>query len=196
VRGVFEVTIGFLGTGRGLASNEGIVPMTTLRRSTVVAGAIIALALICGIASAQDGQRGPGLLGPGWGPGAMMGPGGFGFMCNPRAVGFAEWRIDRIEAAVRPTEAQRAALNELRAASTKAAETIATACPADFPSKATERLRLMETRLEAMLQAVKTVRPAFDTFYGSLDDQQKARLDAAGPRRWGWHHRRWSWNER
>jgi hypothetical protein len=125
----------------------------------------------------------------------MMGADGFGFMCNPRAAGFAEWRTDRIEAAVRPTETQRAALNELRVASTKAAETIAAACPADFPSRATDRLKLMETRLEAMLQAVKTVRPAFDAFYGLLDDQQKARLDAAGPRRWGWHHWRWSWNK-
>jgi hypothetical protein len=36
----------------------------------------------------------------------------------------------------------------------------------------------MEKRLDAMLQAVKTVRPAFESFYASLDDQQKARLDA------------------
>jgi hypothetical protein len=149
--------------------------MTGAKRSRLVAGAAVSLALMCGAANAQDGQRGPGFLGPGWGPGAMMGPGmmaadGFGFLCNPRAAGFAEWRTDRIEAAVRPTEAQRAALNELRGASTKAAEMVAAACPADFPAKATERLKLMETRLEAMLQAVKTVRPAFDAFYDLLDD--------------------------
>jgi hypothetical protein len=47
----------------------------------------------------------------------------------------------------------------------------------------------METRMEAMLQAVKTVRPAFDAFYGTLDSDQKARLDSSGPRRWGWE--RW-----
>jgi hypothetical protein len=52
-----------------------------------------------------------------------MGSGGLGFMCNPPAADFAEWRLEQIEAAVRPTDAQRAALNELRAASTKAAET-------------------------------------------------------------------------
>jgi len=43
--------------------------------------------------------------------------------------------------------------------------------------------------MEAMLQAVKTVRPAFDAFYASLDNDQKARLDSIGPRRWGWQ--RW-----
>jgi len=40
--------------------------------------------------------------------------------------------------------------------------------------------------MEAMLQAIKTVRPAFEVLYVSLSDEQKARLDAAGPRRWGW----------
>jgi hypothetical protein len=31
-----------------------------------------------------------------------------------------------------------------------------------------------------------TARPAFETFYAALDDQQKARLDDIGPPRWGW----------
>jgi hypothetical protein len=39
---------------------------------------------------------------------------------------------------------------------------------------------------------VKTVRPAFDAFYQTLDETQKSRLDAAGPRRWGWQH----WRDR
>lgn len=134
---------------------------------------------------------------PGWGPGMMMGPGmmgrgGFGHMCNPRAAGLAEWRFDRIERAVRPTDAQRKALDDLKAASAKAAETIVDACPRDIPRASTERLALMEKRMEAMLQAIKTVRPAFDAFYGSLSDKQKTRLDATGPRRWGWHRWRWS----
>jgi hypothetical protein len=97
---------------------------------------------------------GPGRM---MGPGAMMGPGmmgrgGFGALCGPRAAGFAEWRMERIERAVRPTEAQRAALNELRAASAKAAETIAAACPSEIPLTSSGRLEFMEKRLEAMLQ--------------------------------------------
>jgi hypothetical protein len=155
-----------------------------------LAGAIAAVALFLMSAGAHAQ--------PGWGPGMMMGPGmmggrGFSFMCNPRAAGFAEWRIDRIEAAVRPTDAQRAALNELRTASAKAVETISAACNTDFPAKSTERLAAMEKRVEAMLQGIKTVRPAFDAFYALLDDQQKARLDDIGPRRWGWRGWRWGW---
>ena len=154
----------------------------------------LAVTLICGNAVAQPG---PG--GSGWGSGMMMGPGmmgnrGFGFMCNPRAAGFAEWRLKQIEDAIRPTDAQRAALTELKSASTKAAELIASGCPATPPVKSTERLALMETRLDAMQKAIKTVRPAFDAFYATLDDQQRSRLDASGPRRWGWNGWRWRWN--
>jgi gamma-glutamyl phosphate reductase len=110
---------------------------------------------------------------------------GFGGMCNPRFAGLAEWRVDQIERAVKLTEAQQAALKELRAASAKAAEGLAAACPKDLPKTSGERLAFMEKRLEAMLQAVKSLRPAFDAFYASLNEGQKASLDDADPRRWG-----------
>jgi hypothetical protein len=40
----------------------------------------------------------------------------------------------------------------------------------------------MEQRLQAMLQAVDTVQPALQQFYGSLSDEQKARFDRLGAR--------------
>ncbi len=141
-------------------------------------------------------QPGPGYpdRGPGWGPGMMMGPGMMGWrgaggmtgLCDPRAAGMAEWRMERIERLVKPTDAQRAALNELRTASTKAAETISAACPREFPASASARMEMMEKRLETMLAAMKTVRPAFDAFYATLNDEQKARINSGGPRHWGW----------
>jgi hypothetical protein len=155
----------------------------------LVAAAVAALLLSAPIAAQPIG----------WGPGMMVGPGmmGSGMMgaglCDPRAAGLAEWRIEAIERAVHPTESQRPALNDLRAASTKAAETIAAACPRNFPETAVARMEMMEKRLEAMLAAVKIVRPAFDAFYASLTVDQKAALDRAGPRRWGW--RWWHWRE-
>ena len=45
--------------------------------------------------------------------------------------------------------------------------------------------------LVAMLAAIKIVRPAFEAFYATMTEEQKARLDSVGPRRWGWH---WRWN--
>jgi hypothetical protein len=132
--------------------------------------------------------------GYGWGPGMMMGPGMMGWdgdgsagMCNPRAAGLAEWRMERIERLVKPTEAQRPALDGLHTASTKAAELISAACPHDFPASAPARLEAMEKRMDTMLQAIKIVRPAFDAFYVTLTEDQKARLNTAGPRGWGWH---------
>lgn len=141
---------------------------------------------------------GPG-FGPGHGPrghggghGMMMGPGmmgrsGMGGMCDPRGAGLAEWRMERIERLVNPNDAQRAALDNLRNASAKAAEIVTAACPREFPASATGQLELMEKRLDAMQQAIKTVRPAFDAFYATLNDEQKARVNTSGPRHWGWH---------
>ncbi|BAM89104.1 exported hypothetical protein [Bradyrhizobium oligotrophicum S58] len=159
---------------------------------------MLAAAVVMAAASPSAAQPGSG--GPGWGPGMMMGPGmmggrGFGFLCNPRMAGFAEWRMSQIEAAIKPTEAQRARLDELKAASAKAAELITKDCPATPPVKATDRLALVEQRLDAMQQAIKTVRPAFQALYDSLDDKQKAAMDASGPRNWGWRHWHWPWSD-
>jgi hypothetical protein len=112
-------------------------------------------------------------------------------MCGPGAAGFAEWRIDRLEQALKPTDAQRSKLEELKAASTKAAEIMRGACPSEIPLTMTGRMAAMEKRLEAMLQAVKTMRPALDAFYATLTDEQKAVFDAPGRR-----HRFWRWRER
>jgi len=145
--------------------------------------------------TAPDSSPGYGPRG-GWGPCMMMGPGmmgwggsgaGMGAVCDPRGAGLAEWRMERIERLITPNDAQRAALNELRTASAKAADIVASACPREFPESATARLALMEKRLDAMQQAIKIVRPAFDAFYATLDDEQKARINTGGPRRWGWH---------
>jgi hypothetical protein len=149
----------------------------------------VVAALVClGIALPASAQpMGPGFMGPG-----MMGR-GLGATCNPAFAGFSDWRIERIERIVRPDQRQKEALNELRNASGKAAEALAASCPKDFPKTASERFAFMEKRMEAMLQAIRTVRPAFDAFYGTLDVEQKARLDAAGRGRWGWGHRWRDW---
>ncbi|MGJ4941223.1 Spy/CpxP family protein refolding chaperone [Bradyrhizobium sp. HKCCYLS1011] len=162
----------------------------------VLSLAVSTLALTIIVAGPAPAQPGP--SGPGWGPGMMMGPGmmghgGFGFFCNPRMAGFAEWRLKEIEEAVKPNEAQKAALEELKSASAKAADLITKDCPTAIPLKPTERLDLAEKRLETMLQAIKVVRPAFQAFYDGLDEKQKASLDSVGPRRWGWRNWHWPW---
>jgi hypothetical protein len=103
----------------------------------------------------------------------------------------AEWRIDRLERIIKPTDAQRAKLDDLKAASAKSVETMRATCNTELPATVPGRMEAMEKRLEAMLQAVKSVRPAFDAFYGTLTDEQKQRLNAnTGPGRfWRWRDR-------
>jgi hypothetical protein len=126
----------------------------------------------------------PGVL---TGPGTM-GPRGYRRLCTPRSVGLYEWQVRWIERVVRPTEAQRAALNDLQSASSKAIATMSTACKTEAPTTTKAALEMMDNRLEIMSQAVKTLRPAFDAFYASLDSKQQQRLDVFGPR-----HRSWRW---
>ena len=62
-------------------------------------------------------------------------------------------------------------------------DTLKTACqPADVLTPIA-RLDAIARRLEAMLQAVKSVRSALEDFYTTLSDEQKAQFEAIGPRR-------------
>jgi hypothetical protein len=86
--------------------------------------------------------------------------------------------IERINAAVTPTDEQRTALDALANASVQAAQVIKTACPSDVAYTPTGRLAAMEQRVQGMVQAVALIRPPLDTFYNMLSDEQKARLNA------------------
>ena len=128
--------------------------------------------------------------GAGWGATMVIEPvviahGGFSALCNPRAAAQAGWGVEQIEKLVSPTGPQQAALAELKAAVTKAADPSTGVCPAQIPRSAHERLAFLEKRLAALRDAVHIVVPAFEAFQASLDDEQKAKLDA-GPRGWRW----------
>ena len=138
-------------------------------------------------AIAVDGAGGPGMM---MGPG-MMGRGGFDRTCNAGAVGFAEWRIDRLEQTLKLTDAQRAKFDEFKAASAKATEAMRAACPTEIPSTMVGHMQAMEKRLDTMSAAVKTTRPALEAFYATLSDDQKAKLDSSSGRR-----RFWRWRDR
>lgn len=86
--------------------------------------------------------------------------------------------VDRIVAAVTPNELQRTALDELASAWNAARDTIGTACPAQAPANASERLGLMRERLEAMIKAIDAIEAPLSKFVDLLNDDQKARLDA------------------
>jgi hypothetical protein len=51
------------------------------------------------------------------------------------------------------------------------------ACPDETPITPSGRLDAMEKRLQAMVDAAKTVKPALEGFYASLTSEQKARFN-------------------
>jgi len=164
-----------------------------LSRATLLAvGFIFAIVADAAPVSAQPGP-GPSVTGQGMmmSPGMMMAPGrwshrGMRAYCNPQAAGFGTWRLGQIEQIVKPDQNQRKAFDEFRAASDKVAQSLSAACPVEVPQTVSARLALMEARMTLMLDAVKTIRPAFDAFYATLTIEQKARLDASRPHRWEW----------
>jgi hypothetical protein len=52
-----------------------------------------------------------------------------------------------------------------------------------MPQTPLDRFDAVGTRLNAMENAIKTVRPALASFYDSLTDEQKARFNTLGPPR-------------
>jgi len=133
--------------------------------------------------------------------GAMLRPFGMAHFCGPDGGRIGQLMMERVERATAPAPDQRAAFDQLRTATGKAGEIMRGACTTERPVTPTGRLAAAEKRLAAMLEAVRTVRPAMDAYYSSLSDEQKARLTLAQPhmgRGMGerWRERMHRWRER
>ncbi|MGB8278643.1 MAG: Spy/CpxP family protein refolding chaperone [Methylovirgula sp.] len=105
-----------------------------------------------------------------------------GETCGGLAPGVTDLPIDQIKKAIKPTDQQMDMLNQLQAASTKAAAILRASCPSEVPLTPVGRLDAVAKRLHAMIQAVDMVRAPLTTLDKSLDDQQRERLAALGGR--------------
>jgi hypothetical protein len=103
--------------------------------------------------------------------------------CGAAPPAATAWPTAEIDRTMRPTETQRASLVALEDDATKAADLLKARCQPDNALTPPARLAAVGKRLDAMLQAVKTVRTGLDGFYGSLNDEQKAKFEAIGPQR-------------
>ncbi|HTE99459.1 MAG TPA: Spy/CpxP family protein refolding chaperone, partial [Bradyrhizobium sp.] len=103
-----------------------------------------------------------------------------GKSCSEPKAGLANLPIERIEDAVKPTNAQEDGLEHLEKATVKAVSIMQAACPEDTPITPPGRLEAMEKRLQAMIDAANTVKAALYDFYGSLSNEQKARFNIIG----------------
>jgi hypothetical protein len=92
------------------------------------------------------------------------------------AAPVANWPQGQIERVLQPTKEQRAHLEQLRQTALGLAQFVASTCPANAPRTAPERLEAVKERLGALRYAASNVSPAYEQFYASLTDAQKARL--------------------
>jgi LTXXQ motif family protein len=96
-------------------------------------------------------------------------------VCSTQAAG--RFPIERIRSAIQPTQDQERALDALDDASRRAAERLKADCDRDLNLTAPARVDAMVRRLKTTLDALDTVQPALDRFYGTLSDEQKARFN-------------------
>jgi LTXXQ motif family protein len=142
--------------------------------------AALAVSTTIGVAAqsrGSDGRDQATILGP-----ANLQPGAADLACGTGPAGLGPWSVEHIQQDLSLDEDQIAKFNALKTASQKALQYLKESCPTGGePVTPTARLDVMQQRLEAMLEAVREVRPALADFYGSLNDEQKARLNILDP---------------
>jgi len=103
--------------------------------------------------------------------------GGGGQICSAQAQGLTDFPIEGITGQVAPNGDQQRLLDDLQTATARAVDILQSTCPTELPSAPPERLAAMRARVDSMVEAVQIVRPALDTFYQSLSDEQKERFN-------------------
>jgi hypothetical protein len=96
--------------------------------------------------------------------------------CGQHGADFDNWPFEALERIAGADEGRRNALAALRERAKAAAERLAADCPQDVGAAPAARLEAVEQGIDATLAAFDTVEPALQSFYGALDDEQKARL--------------------
>ena len=101
-------------------------------------------------------------------------------LCSEQAANFTRLPAERIEEVVKPTGQQQSAFEKLKQTSANVTDQLRASCPAQIAESPVARLEEMQNRLNAMVQAVKALRPTLATFYASLSDEQKAQFNNLG----------------
>jgi hypothetical protein len=108
-------------------------------------------------------------------------PGNMAVVCSQKGGNLIDLPVQRIEQVIQPTAQQQSAFDDLKKATQNASDKLQSSCPTAIPLSPVARLDAVETRLKAMADAIKSVRPALENFYASLNDEQKARFNMMGP---------------
>ena len=96
--------------------------------------------------------------------------------CSQEAIQLKNWNIDSIALVVGPDAAQQNALDQVRNASIETADILAEICPKQIPVALTAKFDALIQAVDAFITGLDALRPAVETFYISLNDEQKVRI--------------------
>jgi hypothetical protein len=88
--------------------------------------------------------------------------------------------LELAERVIEPTAQQKSHFDQLVQSAVQAKDEVQATCGAPVAMTAAGRFAAVEARLASVQRAVQMVRPALDSFYASLTDEQRARLDTLG----------------
>lgn len=97
-------------------------------------------------------------------------------MCS-QLVEIFDLPAQRVEQLLQPNAQQRSTFDGLKKATQNATEQLRLSCLSAVPVSRVARVETAITQLRAMADAIKSIRPALETFYASLNDEQKARFN-------------------
>src|SRR6516162_5217373 len=89
-----------------------------------------------------------------------------------------DWSINEIKQSVRPTTAQRDALDNVRRSFDDAARDLETHCQTTIPASALSRLDVIQARLDSTWRATLSIQVALANFETELNEAQKIHFDA------------------
>lgn len=103
--------------------------------------------------------------------------------CDVKSSAALQWPANEIEARLHPNDTQRAALEVLQHATTRAVEMLTYKCQSRDATTPVARLNEMDRRLYDIQQALDLTSGALEDFYATLSDEQKKQFEAIGPQR-------------
>jgi hypothetical protein len=98
--------------------------------------------------------------------------------CNQEALELKAWPVESVAQIAGVDDGQRNALDQMQDAAVAAGDSLASICPKEIPAPLTARLEALDQVLASVAASLEQVRPSIETFYASLNDEQKARLVA------------------
>jgi hypothetical protein len=104
-------------------------------------------------------------------------PAGVAALCEQEAASTVAFPFDQIQQTLQLSAEQKAKLDDLKNAADQAVAALKASCPTQLAVSPVSRLELVEGRLAAMLEALKTVSGPMNALYASLSDDQKLRFN-------------------